>query len=268
MARWRELLREKVPFFLMAVAVGLITILAQRAGGALIPLKSEGILARVVNALAAFAGYLGKLFWPQDLTVLYLRGEMLPFGLAVCGAGLLVVTGVIAFVNLRHRPYLATGWVWFVVMLLPVIGLVQVGLQFIADRYTYLPAIGLSLVIAWGAHELTARFPVRARRWLVAVPAGAALLVCAVLTREQLGVWQNTQTLMGQALRVDPNNYVAHQNLGVYYTRLGRIEVARYHRQRVRELDPARQRAAVPATNSAPPRLDGGPPQQTSRRDG
>jgi tetratricopeptide (TPR) repeat protein len=148
----------------------------------------------------------------------------------------------IAAATLRRRPYLAVGWFWFVVMLLPVSGVIPVGLQLMADRYTYLPGIGLGLVLAWGAADLAATLRFGRTSWYLATAAiGTLLVACAAGTRDQLAYWKDTETLMGRALEIDPNNYIAHENLGVYYLKLGRTEAARAHRQRACELDPARR---------------------------
>jgi hypothetical protein len=245
------LLREKIPFFLLSLAVGLVTFFAQRSGGAVDIAASEGIVSRIGNVLAGYSGYLVKLVWPRDLTVLYLRPASPPILAVVFGIAILVVFFALAVGGMRRRPYVAVGGLWFGIMLLPVSGLIPVGLQSIADRYTYLPAIGLGLAVAWGAADLAAvlRFG-RTRRVLLGAAATAVLIACAVLTRHQLPYWENTETLMSHALQVDPGNYVAHENLGVYYSKRGQTEAARVHRLRARELDPAlRQNPATSATH-------------------
>jgi tetratricopeptide (TPR) repeat protein len=124
-------------------------------------------------------------------------------------------------------------------MMLPVSGLVQVGLQSMADRYTYLPAIGLGILVVWGVTDLAAKMPAKSGRVLAGALGGAALVACVGWTHQQLGYWRNTETLMEHVLQIDPNNYVAHQNLARYYFKLGQAEIAAAHRQKVRELDPA-----------------------------
>ena len=236
----RGLLQEKAPFFFLAACVGVITFLAQASSGAVVSLRSEALASRIGTVALGCVGYLGRTFWPHDLAVLYLRPPAFPLGSVVFGILILLGVSLAAGMNLRRRPYLAVGWLWFISMLAPVSGLVQAGLQFMADRYTYLPAIGLSLMIVWGAHELAGKvLPGQPRQFLLAAMASAILVGCAVATRYQLGYWQNTRTLMEHALEVDPGNYVAHQNLAVYFSKLGQVEAARAHRQRVLELDPA-----------------------------
>jgi len=237
---FRSLIAEKLPFLFLAAAVGLITVWAQKTSGAVVSLESEGPVSRIENALAGLLGYLEKLFWPQDLAVLYLRPQTVSTVSLVVAVCILIGVSIFVWANRGRRPYLAVGWFWFIIMLLPVSGLVQVGLQSIADRYTYLPSIGLFLALAWGAVDLAgALFSPQARQVLLAGTTALVLMTCAYLTRRQLGYWQNTETLMERVLQVDPGNYIAHQNLGIYFSRRGRTAEARAHRQRVGELDPA-----------------------------
>ena len=234
----RALLLEKLPFVLLTIAMVMITVFAQRV--AMVPIQAESAAVRLATMFAGYFGYVEKIFWPHALTVLYLRPESTPFVPLVAGILLLAGVSVAAILNVRSRPYLAVGWFWFLGMLLPVSGLMQAGLQSLADRYSYLPAIGLSLIVAWGLQELgAAALPTQGGRAILGTAVACVLIACLGLTRHQLAYWRNTQTLMDHALELDPNNYVAHQNLGRYYSKLGQVELARAHRQKVRELDPA-----------------------------
>jgi hypothetical protein len=252
-----NLVREKIPFFLLSLSVILITPFAQNAGGAVVSLESEGITARLEIALAGYARYLAKIMWPHDLSFLYLRPPAVPPLTLIVAALVLLVISALVFHWIRptlncstdgqlppktgyRRLYLAVGWLWFLGMMLPVSGLAQTGLHAITDRYTYLPSIGLEIMAVWGVGEMAATFlPFRASGPAIVAASVVVLVVCAALTRHQLTYWQNTETLMEHALQIDPNNYVAHQNLGVYYTKLGRTEAAREHRERFRELQPS-----------------------------
>jgi hypothetical protein len=236
---WLVLVREKIPFFLLSFLVGLVAFFAQKQGGALVPLKAEGLAFRLESALSGYLQYLGKIFWPSNLSFLYLRPERIPLGLAALALLILALVSVWVFRDRVRRRYLVVGWLWFLLMLLPVSGLMQTGLQSIADRYTYLPAIGLALMVGWGAADLAGPLP-RRRAWhcLLGVAALCSLVLCAQATYRQLAFWRNTETLMERALQLDPNNYVAHNLLADYFTRLNRPEEARQHRQRFRELAP------------------------------
>jgi len=236
----KNLCVEKSLFFLLSIVFGLIAFFAQRAGGATTTAPPLGIFSRTGDAIIGYLSYLGKIFWPQNLTCLYLRSDHINLGSLLLAVLVLVGISLLAVVNLRHRPYLAMGWLWFLGMLLPVSGLIQFGLQSVADRYTYLPSIGFSIMCVWGVVELAeALFPPMTRRLLLGVPAIAILTACVLLSRHQLADWQNTQTLMEHALKIDPNNYIAHDDLGVYFSRIGRTKDALLHYQLERELDPA-----------------------------
>jgi hypothetical protein len=233
-ANW-NLLKEKLPFFALSALVCVITVFSQRTAAAT---NAGSILDRMKQVFVAYARYIEDFFWPHDLSVLYLRKEI-PIQSAMIAA--LILLGIFIFVlaNIRRRPYLATGWLWFVGVLVPVIGLVPVGLQSHADRYTYLPSIGLSLMLIWGGHEVFALWIAKPKvRFLLALGGIAVLSLCAMLTIRQLSYWKNTETLMEHALAIDPNNYVAHTDLGVYFSRRGETEKARAHYQRARELEP------------------------------
>jgi tetratricopeptide (TPR) repeat protein len=218
------LMREKIPFLLLALASSAITIVAQGSAGSTMSLQALPLDWRIGNALVAYTLYLMKLAWPSNLAILYpLAGER-PL-LEVLGAVLVLalITGTCLW-QIRRRPYLLMGWAWYVITLVPVIGLIQVGNQSMADRYTYIPSIGLFVMIIWGLAELagTLRLP-------FLIPAGIStfvLIACAACTGSQLVYWQNTETLFRRALATTENNFVAYNNLGFYYTQQGQIAKA------------------------------------------
>jgi hypothetical protein len=232
-----HLLWEKAPFFALSCLVSLIAFYAQRSGGALVSWKSAGLVARVDNSLLGGLGYLEKFFWPQHLAIFCLPPDPVkPALLALALGVLLSISGGVLLAR-RRWPCLAVGWLWFAVMLVPVCGLVQIGPQYMADRYTYLPGIGLLLMLVWGAAEILGFLPSsRGRRFLAVLIAAPLLAGCWTATRHQLRYWQNTQTLMDHALEVNPDNYLAHNLLGAYYTRLGRPDAAAFHHQRAHDL--------------------------------
>jgi len=196
--------------------------------------------------LVGYLGYLEKTFWPHKLTFLYLRPVSFSVLTITTAVLVLLATSALCLRTLLRggdredrRSAIVFGWFWFVIMLLPVCGLLQAGPQLMADRYTYLPSIGLGIMIAWGAHELAFRLPSqRAAKVLLFATGITALGLVVNQARYQLGFWQNTETLMVHALTIDPNNYVAHQNLSVYYSKIGNSQAANDHRQRFRELNP------------------------------
>jgi len=215
-----SLLLEKIPLFALSVASSAVTVYAQQ--GSLATLQAVSAGRRVGNALVSYVVYLEKTFWPVKLAVFYPLPPSVPLWKALAAGALLVAITGLALWRVRRQPYLAVGWLWFVGMLVPVIGFVQVGRQAMADRYTYLPSIGLFLAVAWGVAELLAGFRMgRAGR---AVGAAGALAVVAALSiagHRQAAMWKDSLTLFRHALAVTDNNYLAHLNVAVALTNKG-----------------------------------------------
>ena len=212
---------EKAPLLLLSAVSGVLTLLAQRAGHAVRTLPAG---ERWGNALVAYVRYLGKAFWPARLAVLYPHpGDSLPAWETIGAAAVLFAITVLVFRG-RERRYLVTGWLWFLGTLAPVIGIVSVGEQAMADRYAYLPYIGLFVCVVWGVAEIA-----RARRipavWLVA-PAVVILAILGVLSRRQLAYWHDSETLWRHTLAVTDRNYMAHGGLARALAKEGRTEAA------------------------------------------
>ena len=229
------LLLEKAPFFALALAAGVLTLLAQHAGGAVESLEQLPAGSRLANALAAYSVYLGKTFWPSKLSVFYPHIRV-PVWQAASSALLLAGLTVLCLRQARSRPGLLVGWAWFCVMLLPVIGLVQVGWQSMADRYTYLPLIGLFVMLAWGAADLRPRS--RARDLSLWLGAALFLGACTVVTRCQLKHWQNSVTLFRHALAVTTGNWLAHNNLGTALAGQGKMDEGGGHFRAALQINP------------------------------
>jgi tetratricopeptide (TPR) repeat protein len=202
---------EKLPGIAMSIAASVVTFFAQQSTRAV---QSYPLAVRVENALIAYAVYLGQMFWPAGLAVLY-PYQPTP-AVWQAAVGLVILAGVSAGVlySWRTRPYLAIGWFWYLGMLVPVIGLVQVGLQSRADRYMYLPMVGLLIMLAWGAIDVLAKWP--QAKFAIIGAAGLVCLACLLLARAQTEYWQNSGTLFQHALDVTENNFVAEYNLGNY----------------------------------------------------
>ena len=207
--RWRE----KIPLFALAAASAVTTLLVQQAGGAVRTAEQFPLLLRIENAAVSYVVYLLQWFWPSRLAVFYPYPAAIALWQVAAAAVAIAVITIATLRSVRRRPYLAVGWFWYLIMLAPVIGLVQVGAQARADRYTYMATIGISIVLAWGAAEFLTREP-RARPAIVAL-AVASCLAAAAVTWVQLGVWENSRTLFQHAVDVTTNNYLAHHNLGV-----------------------------------------------------
>jgi len=221
------LLREKIPLFTLAAVSCVVTYISQARGQAVISTDTIPVAARAANAVVSYARYLGKTFWPQDLIVFYPHPIHWPPMVAAASAALLLAVTGFAVRTFRRQPWLGFGWFWFLGTLVPVIGLVQVGSQSLADRYTYVPHIGLFIALVWGAAELTAR---RAGRNFFR-PAAVLLILggCLAITRAQLSRWRNTETLFLHALKVAPENAAAHFNLGRYYLKQQKFPAAAEH---------------------------------------
>jgi len=207
-----SLVVEKVPFFTLAAAVGLLTVLAQHHIGALKTGAGYPWSDRIANALLAYCRYLGKCGFPARLAVFYPYSAAQPTWLAVLAGALLAGVTFVACALRCQRPYLLVGWLWFVGTLVPVIGLVQVGEQSMADRYSYLPLVGVFIMLIWTAGDLTARW--RFRWNIPGATAGAILAGCMILTSRQLCFWKDSVTLFRHALDVTEDNWIAHTYLG------------------------------------------------------
>ena len=219
-----SLVGEKIPFFLLALAMSAATVFAQKAGGSLASMGSLPFPLRVANALASYLSYLTKMFWPSGLAYFYPYTFGIPLASVLVAALLLTLWTAWFGLRVRSQPCLLVGWLWFLGTLFPTIGLVQFCLQARADRYTYIPSIGLFMVVVWGLHDLFERWP--ARRKLLPVLGGLALAACLATSSVQLACWKNSLTVSRHAIEVTDNNYVAYESLGEAITALGQPERA------------------------------------------
>lgn len=274
----RALLLEKIPFVLLSIASSIITFFVQR-GQAVVPFDILPLPVRIGNAFIAYATYLWKMIWPADLACFYQHPLHLDlFSSVLCAAMLLVISVVVIFCA-KKRPYLFVGWFWYLVTLLPVIGLVQVGSQSHADRYTYIPLIGIFILITWAAYDLFNSLAPRLPRWLPAFGAALVLSAYAIAAHAQVSYWHDSITLfqhslkvaekrhatfpvamaeisLGKAfvakgersqavshfqaaLRIAPDYYKIHEELGSVLLGAGQKEEARAEFKRVLQLKPA-----------------------------
>ncbi len=229
------LIAEKWPLFALSGLVALVTFLVQRRAGAVASTLATPIAQRACNALISYWRYIAKTFWPVALAPFSPppRGANLA-GALLAAAGLAGVTAL-ALRQARRRPYLPVGWLWYVGMLVPVIGLIQVGMQSYADRYTYLPTIGLTIAMVWGVSEV-ARAPLA--RHAAVVASLLALTGLAVATTRQVARWKDTRTLFTYTLAVTRDNAAAHQNLGNALMLAGDPRGAIPHFQEALRLEP------------------------------
>ena len=229
------LIGEKLPLFVLVAASGVITFVVQSKGGAVGSLVQYPFMVRVANALVSYVRYMAKTLWPTKMAIFYPHPGMWPFWQTAGAFVLLLVISIGVIMAMRSRPYLMVGWLWYLGTLVPVIGLVQVGAQAMADRYTYVPLIGLFVVVAWGGYDLSAKWRYRERGLaLLSIVSLSALLTVAWL---QTGYWCNTREIFSHAIRVTSNNLIAHNNLGMALKEEGRIEEAILHYRQALKVD-------------------------------
>ncbi len=224
-----QLLREKIPLLVLAAGSCWITLHAQSTGGAVQAFVSFPFATRIANAAVSCAGYLGKMVWPVGLAVPYPydTASLVPSRVGAA-ALVLVAISVLAVLWVRSRPWLCAGWAWYLITLVPVIGLVQVGTQSMADRYTYIPLVGPFLFVVWGAADLWGR-AARLPRIVSAGAAAAGIVALAATAFVQVGYWRDSTTLFTRAVAVTERNATAHNILGLEMDDRGRLDDAIAH---------------------------------------
>jgi len=231
-----QLLLEKVPLVALAALSGFVTVLAQHRMGALMSAENLPFESRIDQALICFADYIRKMFWPVDLAVFYPNpGQWEGWQVGVSALLLAGIT-VIAVREFHRRPYLIVGWLWFLGLLFPVIGLFQAGEQSMADRYSYLSLTGLFIIIVWGIDDLLRK--VDGSGWIRRAAAVAALAVCSTLTWNQVQTWKSTRTLFDHANAVTRGNYLADTVIGRILVDEGKFDEAIPHLQSALQVQP------------------------------
>jgi len=220
----RRLLVEKIPFFILSLLLCVITFNIQKSGGAMQMTTYLPLGARVSNAFISYAKYIIKMFWPDNLAGLYLRHSEWPIASVAAAAILLISLTVVAIFLARRKPYFTFGWFYFVGTLVPVIGIIQVGMQAMADRFTYIPMTGLFIIIVWGIADIAKTYSLPKPALATAVIAVFA--ACAATTTHVIPFWKNSDTLFHRMIAVDPDNFLAHYNLGNFYSRAGAKQAA------------------------------------------
>lgn len=235
---WRDfsLILEKLPLIILAGISCVITVYAAQDGGAIKSLEKYPLDIRFLNSLLSYVTYLKKMFWPQNLAVFYpYEGVFKFFEVAIA---LLVISSSSIFVLLTHRRwrYLFVGWFWFLGTMVPVIGLIQVGFHSMADRYTYVPLIGIFIMITWGVSDLFFKFNVK--KILITITALTIVVFFVFVSRQQLQNWKNSMAVFQQALNVTKKNYQAHFGIGNALLSKGNIPGAIYHYQEALRFKP------------------------------
>ncbi|MBK8151054.1 MAG: tetratricopeptide repeat protein [Acidobacteria bacterium] len=218
------LVKEKIPFFALSLVSSIITVFAQKAGGAIQSIETFPLGDRVLNGVVSYAKYVAMFFYPANLGVWYPFES--DFGAAQIAASIVLLVGVtvLCLWQLRERKYLFVGWFWFLGTLVPVIGILQVGRQALADRYTYVSYVGLSILVVWMAAEIFERL--RLNRTVVAVICGICLLAATALSFRQAAFWKTSETLYTRTLSVTGNNYLVKNNFCNYLEKKNRFDEA------------------------------------------
>lgn len=240
---WGRLLLEKIPFATLSALSAALTVWAAKQSGAVITTAAVPLDARISNALVSYLRYLGKWILPRDLAVFYPFPEKPELALAGAALLLLAAISIVAFLRASKQGYLMTGWFWYLGVLVPVIGFVQAGAQAMADRFMYLPSLGLGVMVLWGLYDW-----VRSRGWtpaLLPVPAAIAAILYSAGTLPQFKYWTDSITLFTQASTVTPANFFTEVSLGEAFLQAKRYPEATQHLQRALELDPKNFTAAA-----------------------
>jgi len=223
-APFLRLIVEKLPLLALSVASCIVTYAVQSAGGAVAGAGRLLPAERIANAVVACVAYLAKAAAPVNLAIFYPYDRRLPWDEVAGAAVLLAAATVAAALAARRRPYVAVGWFWFLGTLVPVIGLVQVGVQSMADRYTYIPMIGIFMAAAWGARDAAGRL--RLPRWALPAAGAAVIGACMVAAFMQVRHWRDSESIFRHALRATDRNWQAHHNLGLALATQGRTNEA------------------------------------------
>jgi tetratricopeptide (TPR) repeat protein len=220
----KSLLIEKIPLFLLSLASCIVTLAIQKTAGAVATPAAYPIGERITNAVVSYGIYIWKLFVPTNMAIFYPRVLHVDWAAVIFSLLFCACVTILSFKLIRSRPYILTGWLWFVITMVPVIGLVQVGSQAMADRYTYLPYIGLFMSVTWGAWEWMGA--TRFGRRTLAIAGIVTLLALGIITRNQVGYWKDSTTVFTHALKVTKDNYIALANLGIVSEDQGRVDQA------------------------------------------
>ena len=224
----RGLLLEKLPLLILSIVSSVVTFIVQQQGGAVADSNRLLFDERIINAIVSYLTYIGKMIWPTQLAVLYPHPvNTIPVSRAVIYGTILVLITIFFVCYCRRYKYLLVGWLWYLGTLVPVIGIVQVGAQAMADRYTYVPLIGIFVIIAFGATELLKEKPFG--KIALGVLAGIFLSACAVVTSHQLKYWKDSLVLFEHTLNVIEGDYLAHNNYANILNNMGKPEETAAH---------------------------------------
>lgn len=233
---FKNLILEKIPFFAVSIISSIITFLVQRSSGTVADIKLLSFDDRVANVFLSYSKYIGKLFAPRNLSVFYPLNVSSIALWQVLACVLLILIISVLVIHFRFKKYLPVGWFWFIGTLIPVIGLVQIGTHAIADRYTYIPYIGLFIVIAWGAADISSNWP--CRKIILGISMLTIIAVLGIRSYHEAGYWKDSITLFSHAIETTQNNYLAHCNLAKELRNQGKTVLAIEHFKRSFQITP------------------------------
>jgi Flp pilus assembly protein TadD len=231
-----KLLREKIPLFVLTAFSCVLTYLAQQTGGAVRTFERVGLGIRLTNTMVSYVNYINKTFWPTGLAIYYPLPKTIPIWQVIQAGLILVGVSLLAIWWLRSRPYFLVGWLWYIGTLVPVIGLVQIGEQAMADRYTYVPLTGLFIAVTWGVNALANHW--HFRKLILSISAAVTLSALMLCTNRQVAYWRNNIALYEHTLAVTDKNHVIHINLGMALLEQGQLDKAIKHQQEALRLRP------------------------------
>jgi hypothetical protein len=230
------LLWEKVPLFVLAILSSIVTYVAPQSARAVHFFEIPPLGVRIGNALVSYVAYMGKMIWPSNLAVFYPYPKLLVPWQVIGSVILLIAITLVVIWRAKKLPYLATGWLWYLGTLVPVIGIVFAGDQAMADRYTYIPLIGLFIMVAWGVPDLLKKW--NYRKEILWASSALSILCLSIITWTQVGYWQNSITLYNHTLKVTDDNWLIYFNRGVAHNGLGNYRQAIEDCDRAIEINP------------------------------
>jgi hypothetical protein len=227
---------EKIPLFILSALCSLITLYAQSINGAIASLSAFSITDRIGNAVVSCLLYIYKMFWPANLAIIYSHPETHPGWLLIISTLFLLTVSLTAVRTIHTQPWIMAGWLWFLITITPVIGIIQVGIQAMADRYTYIPLIGIFIMLAFSCRYYIK--PYDKKDYFQTTSALIILIVLAITCRHQLSYWRDSITLYKRALEVTDNNYVIANSLGFELIKIGKYDEAKEYFKKSIEIDP------------------------------
>ncbi len=231
---------EKVPLILMSFGASVLTFTLQKAHGAVSAIDSAPMVQRILQIPVSYVKYMIKMVWPRDLTAVYVYSPTIPIWQIAGSCLLLGLFFVLAMKHLKKHPYLAVGWLWFLGTLVPVIGLVKIGSHAMADRYTYMTFVGLYIMIAWGIPDLLR--PFRKKKFALVSASAALIVILMLIAGNQTRHWVNSVQLFSHAINVNPDNFLAHRNIGLALSYRGDLDRAIGHFKQALRINPASAR--------------------------